>query len=75
MLLVGLVFGRWWRVAIPLGGLAWAVLLIADGTGSGLRFAFGAAVLGAANTAAGALIHQGALRSFRAVRGRLGAPK
>ena len=38
MLVVGLVFGRWWRVTIPVGTLVWVVLLVATGTGSGLPF-------------------------------------
>ena len=58
MLLVGLVFGRWWRVTIPVGTLAWVVLLIAISTGSGLPFVLGAAALGAANVVVGALAYQ-----------------
>ena len=58
MLLVGLVFGRWWRVTIPVGTLAWVVLLIAISTGSGLPFVLGAAALGAANLFVGALVYQ-----------------
>jgi hypothetical protein len=58
MLLVGLVFGRWWRVTIPVGTLAWVVLLIAISTGSGLPFVLGAAALGAANVFVGALVYQ-----------------
>jgi hypothetical protein len=58
MLLVGLVFGRWWRVTIPVGTLAWVVLLIATGTGSGLPFVLGAAAFGAANVIVGVLAYQ-----------------
>ena len=58
MLLVGLVFGRWWRVTITVGTLAWVVLLIAISTGSGLPFVLGAAALGAANVIVGALAYQ-----------------
>lgn len=58
MLLVGLVFGRWWRVAIPAGTLAWVVLLIATGVGSGIGFTLGAAALGGANVIVGALVYQ-----------------
>ncbi len=56
-LLVGLVFGRWWRVTIPVGTLAWVVLLIATGAGSGISFALGAAAFGAANVIVGVLVY------------------
>jgi hypothetical protein len=58
MLLVGLVFGRWWRVTIPVGTLAWVVLLIASGTGTGLPFVLGGAAFGAANVIVGVLAYQ-----------------
>jgi hypothetical protein len=58
MLLVGLVFGRWWKVTIPAGGLAWAFLLVATGVDSGLAFFVGAAALGAVNVAVGVLVYQ-----------------
>ena len=58
MLLVGLVFGRWWRLVIPLGTLTWVVLLIVTGTGSGLSFALAAAAFGAANVIVGVLAYQ-----------------
>jgi len=57
MLLVGLVFGRWWRVAIPIGTLAWVVLLIVTGVGSGIGFALGAAAFGGANVIVGVLVY------------------
>jgi hypothetical protein len=59
MLLVGLVFGRWWWLTIPLGTLAWVVLLIVTGVGSGIPFALGAAAFGAANVIVGVLAYQG----------------
>ena len=58
MLLVGLVFGRWWRVTIPVGTLVWVVLLVATGTGSGLPFVLGGAAFGAANVIVGVLAYQ-----------------
>jgi len=58
MLLVGLVFGRWWRVTIPVRTLVWVVLLIATGTGSGLPFALGGAAFGAANVIVGVIAYQ-----------------
>jgi hypothetical protein len=53
MLLVGLVIGRWW--VIPLGGVAWAVLVVLA-----VSIAPGdvplAAALGAANVALGVVL-------------------
>jgi hypothetical protein len=53
MLLVGLALGRWW--AIPLGGVVWAVMVVAAvplGPGDVPL----AAALGAANVAVGVLL-------------------
>ncbi|MGH2660198.1 MAG: hypothetical protein ACRDHS_11175, partial [Actinomycetota bacterium] len=47
LLLIGLVFGRWWRIAIPVAVLGWPVLLIATGVGSGMGFALAAATFSA----------------------------
>lgn len=58
VLLVGLVFGRWWRIAIPVAVLGWPVLLITTGVGSGLRFAAAAGLLAAANVVVGVLAYQ-----------------
>ena len=53
MLLVGLAIGRWW--AIPLGGVAWAVLVVVAASIAPCDVPF-AAALGAANVAVGALV-------------------
>jgi hypothetical protein len=58
MLLVGLVFGRWWWVTIPVGTLAWVVLLVATDVGSGLSFVLAAAANGAVNVLVGVLVYQ-----------------
>jgi hypothetical protein len=65
MLLVGLVFGRWWWATIPVGTIAWVVLLIATDVGSGLSFALGAAALGALNIIVGVLVYQAIARMVR----------
>jgi len=67
LLLVGLVLGRWWRVVIPAGAMAWAVLLIVTGVDSGLSFAASAALLGAINVAVGVVVFQAAHLSFRSL--------
>ena len=43
----------------PVGALAWVVLLIVTGVGSGISFAQGAAAFGAANVIVGVLAYQG----------------
>ena len=58
LILLGLVFGHWWRVAIPAAAVSWVAILIATGVDDGVGFAFGAAALAVANVAVGVLIHQ-----------------
>ena len=67
LILVGLVFGRWWRVVIPVAAVGWAVLLIATGVESGLLFALGAAAIAIPNVALGVLVHQALLLLVRRV--------
>lgn len=66
VILVGLVFGRWWRIAIPVAVLGWPILLITTGVDSGLRFAVAAGLLAAANVLVGVLAYQGARLIIRA---------
>jgi hypothetical protein len=58
LILVGLVFGRWWRIVIPLAAVGWAVLLIVTGVDSGFVFALGAAAIAIPNVALGVLVHR-----------------
>jgi hypothetical protein len=58
LILVGLVFGRWWRIVIPLAAVGWAVLLIATGVDGGFVFALGAAAIAIPNVTLGVLVHQ-----------------
>jgi hypothetical protein len=53
MLVAGLVLGRWW--AIPLGGVAWAVLIVLAVSIAPVDVLL-AAALGAANVAVGVLV-------------------
>ena len=70
MILVGLVLGRWWWLALPSGALLWGVLLLATGaTGLDAGLAEGIA-LGLANCGVGVLIHQAFLHGTRRWRGR-----
>jgi hypothetical protein len=65
MLLAGLVIGRWWT--IPLGGVAWAVLVLlaVPITPGDVPLA---AALGAANVAVGVLIRWLVVSMARLVR-------
>ena len=58
VLLVGLVFGQWWRIAIPVAVLGWPALLITTGVDSGPRFAAAAGLLAGANVVVGVLAFQ-----------------
>ncbi|WP_174534424.1 hypothetical protein [Micromonospora chalcea] len=68
LILFGLLLGRWWRSSLVAAALGWPVLLVATGVtdvGAGL---LGAAVLAAANTGVGVLLHQGARLAIRRLR-------
>ncbi len=67
LLLVGLVFGRWWRVTVPLATVGWVVLLLIGGYGSGLAFAAGAGGLALANLIVGVLLFQAIARLAHAL--------
>jgi hypothetical protein len=58
VLLVGFLFGRRWKVAVPVAVVGWPTLLIADGVDRGLGFALGAGLLAAANVVVGVLTYQ-----------------
>jgi hypothetical protein len=58
ILLVGLLFGRWWKIAVPLAVVGWPTLLIATGVESGSGFAINAGALAAANVVVGVLAYQ-----------------
>lgn len=70
MLLFGLLFGRWWRLALPAAAVAWPAVLLVDGTMTVEPGLLAAAGLALVNAAAGTLVHQGALRAFRILRRR-----
>jgi hypothetical protein len=55
LLVVGLVFGRWWRIVVPIAVLGWPALLIATDVAHGLSFALVAGALAAANVLIGVL--------------------
>lgn len=77
LIALGLVVGRWWRAAIVIGGvgaLGWSLIMYAAGRGPWWTVPV-VAVLGLANTALGALVHQAGLRAVRAARSGGGHPR
>lgn len=70
LLVVGVVFGKWWRFAMPLATTGWVVALVATGAGSGITFGLGAGVLALINVTVGVLLFQCARYLFRAARSR-----
>lgn len=73
MILFGLVLGRWWKSAIVAGAVVWAAVLLFAGI-IAADDVLSAAVLGAANTAAGVAVHRVALSLVRWVRHGRSAP-
>ncbi len=73
MILFGIVLGRWWKIAIPIGTVLWPALLLIYGI---LEMGIGpawvnlllGAVVGALNTAVGVGIHQAVLWLYRLVK-------
>jgi hypothetical protein len=65
MILLGVVLGRWWRLALVVSALAWPTLLVATDAMSFEPRLVCAPALAALNTAVGVLIHQGLLRAYR----------
>ena len=65
LILIGAVFGRWWRVTLAVSVVGWPMLLESTGAISAGPALAGAAGLAVVNTGAGVLIHQGILRGGR----------
>ena len=70
MILLGLVLGRWWWVAIVTAALGWPILLVVTDVGASGAGLLEAAALAAANAAVGVLVHQGVLHLYRRFRRR-----
>jgi hypothetical protein len=58
VLLVGLLFGRWWKITVSVAIVGWPALLILTHVDSGFAFAVAAGLLAAANVVAGVLAYQ-----------------
>jgi hypothetical protein len=48
-----LIFGRWWKITLPVTVVGWPALLILTGVDSGFEFAVAAGLLAAANVVVG----------------------
>jgi hypothetical protein len=60
LILLGVVFGHWWRWTLVGAAVGWPALLVAaDVIGLGWQL-LGAAALAVVNTAVGVLVYQGA---------------
>lgn len=75
LILLGLVLGRWWRLAVVAAAVSWPVLLVAADVMTVQIELVAAAGLAAANTGVGALVHHGVAWVFRRLRARHAAAR
>ena len=72
LVLLGVIFGRWWQPVLATAAVGWPLLLVAtnviDVAESGILV--GAALLAVANASVGVLAHQACLRVYRRLRHR-----
>ncbi len=73
LIMIGAIFGRWWRVTLLVSAVGWPVLLVVTGAMSPGPALVGATGLAVLNTGAGVLLHQGILRGGRKLRRALAA--
>ena len=65
LIVIGLVFGRWWRTTFLLAVVYWMVGLLASDVMELSWGLLGAAGLALVNTAVGVLVHQALLHGMR----------
>lgn len=70
MILLGLVLGRWWPVALVTAALGWPLLLVVTDVVAFDAGLVEAAALAVANAGVGVLVHQGCLHAYRHLRRR-----
>jgi hypothetical protein len=68
MILLGLVFGRWWLASLVAAAAGWPLLLVVTDVDVSEAGLIEAAALAVTNAAVGVLIHQGVLHAYRHVR-------
>ena len=69
MILLGLVTGYWWKLALPAAAVIWPILLLAADTITTSQIP-AAALLGLVNAAVGVALVQGVLVAVRGIRHR-----
>jgi len=65
MIVVGLVFGRWWRTTLISVAVLWPALVAWTAGPVTVGQVIGASLLGVANAAVGVLVHQAVLWVIR----------
>lgn len=70
LIVLGLVFGRWWRLSLAVAATAWPLVLVIDGAMDLEPQLLGASALAAVNAGVGVLIHQVVLHCLRWLRGQ-----
>ena len=73
LIMIGAVFGRWWRVTLLGSAVGWPVLLVVTGAMNIGPALVGAAGLAVLNTAVGVLLHQGIRHGGRKLRRAMAA--
>jgi hypothetical protein len=68
MIVLGLAFGRWWKSTLVAAAVVWPAMLLQAGVIEFGSQVIGAALLGAANAAVGAGVHQGIAWVVRRLR-------
>lgn len=68
VILLGVVLGRWWWLALATAAIGWPLLLLASDVVDVNAGLFAAAALAVANAGVGVLLHQGCLRAYRHFR-------
>jgi hypothetical protein len=68
MILVGVVLGRWWKVALVVAALGWPLLLVVTGLMGVEPGLLVASALAVVNAGVGVLAHQGVLHVYRSAR-------
>lgn len=70
LILLGVLFGRWWRFAIAAAAIGWPLALVVTGV-MGIEWGLaGASMLAIANTLAGVVVYQAGAWAIGRLRGK-----
>ncbi|HEU4540809.1 MAG TPA: hypothetical protein VFR23_06740 [Jiangellaceae bacterium] len=70
LIVLGFIFGRWWRLSLAVAAVGWPAVLVASGVAELEAGLVGAAGLAVLNTGVGVLVHQAVRWAVRSVRNR-----